>query len=165
MAYQQMNYHPPLLSQNLTLIHLRLHLTQPHVSKTQQVDDRSTRALHDTGSRPVLYINIRQFDTTRQLVGRPLAYIYCPFLLGGGEAFQRSEYDTQKQGAECPLKKSTKYTSDNIGWFPIPIDDVASADFLFGISEGRLTLSRISAMVPMFIKVIHKSHPNLKKNQ
>lgn len=80
----------------------------------------------------------------------------------------------RNRGQNAPLKKpkqkkqksrSTKYTSDNIGWFPIPIDDVASADFLFGISEGHLTFSRISAMVPMFIKVIHKSHPNLKKNQ
>ena len=100
---------PLLLSQNLTLIHLRLHLTLPHVSKTQQVDDRSTRALHDTGSRPVLYINIRQFDTTRQLVGRPLAYIYCPFLLGGGEALQRSEYMIhRKRGQNAPLKKPNK---------------------------------------------------------
>ena len=99
---------PPLLSQNLTLIHLRLHLTLPHVSKTQQVDARSTRALHDTGSRPVLYI-IRQFDTTRQLVGRPLAYILCPFLLGGGEALQRSEYMIhRKRGQNAPLKKKKK---------------------------------------------------------
>lgn len=133
----------------------------PHVHCTIQEADLSFTSTSDSSIQP-----------GRQLVGRPLAYIYCPFLLGGGDAFQRSEYDTQKQGAECPLKKnqtkkqksrSTKYTSDNIGWFPIPIDDVASADFLFGISEGRLTLSRISAMVPMFIKVIHKSHPNFKK--
>ena len=60
---------------------------EPHL---QQVDARSTRALHDTGSVPVLYINLRQFDTTLRLVGRldtatvSLLYILSFFVGGGG---------------------------------------------------------------------------------
>lgn len=130
----------------------------PHVHCTIQEADLSFTSTSDSSIQP-----------GRQLVGRPLAYIYCPFLLGEGRHFRDQSMIHRNRGQNAPLKKQTKnpqkprsikYTSDNIGWFPIPIDDVASADFLFGISEGRLTFSRISAIVPMFIKVIHKSRPN-----
>lgn len=75
----------------------------PHVHCTIQEADLSFTSTSDSSIQP-----------GRQLVGRPLAYIYCPFLLGGGEAFQRSEYDTQKQGTECPLKKTKQKTPKNL---------------------------------------------------